>query len=52
MIGDKIEVYVIFCCDYGYNLFVGEDFFVNYDCVILDVVLIKIGKYCLLGFKV
>ena len=50
--GDKIEVHATFRCDYGYNLFVGEDFFANYDCVILDVAPIKIGKHCLLGPKV
>ncbi|MEO3667949.1 sugar O-acetyltransferase [Lactiplantibacillus plantarum] len=50
--GDKIEVHATFRCDYGYNLFVGEDFFANYDCVILDVAPIRIGKHCLLGPKV
>jgi maltose O-acetyltransferase len=50
--GEKVEVHATFRCDYGYNLYVGEDFFANYDCAILDVAPIHIGKHCLLGPKV
>lgn len=33
-----------FHCDYGYNIEVGENFFANYNLVILDVGKVKIGK--------
>ncbi|MFC6290912.1 sugar O-acetyltransferase [Levilactobacillus angrenensis] len=50
--GDAVEVHATFRCDYGYNISVGEDFFANYDCTILDVAPVTIGKHCLLGPKV
>src|SRR5699024_5220079 len=51
-VGEKCEVHPQFKCDYGYNIYVDEDFFANYDCVMLDVAPIRIGKHCLLGPKV
>jgi maltose O-acetyltransferase len=38
-----------FRCDYGYNISIGADTFVNYDCVMLDVVPIQIGSACQLA---
>lgn len=38
-----------FRCDYGYNIHVGTDFYANFDCVLLDVCPITIGRNCLLG---
>ena len=38
-----------FYCDYGFNIEVGENFFANYNCTILDVAKVKIGKNCLLA---
>ncbi|RSK29368.1 acetyltransferase [Bacillus sp. HMF5848] len=35
--------------DYGYNIYVGENFFVNFDCVILDVCEVRIGDNCMMG---
>ncbi len=32
-----------FRCDYGYNIEVGENFYANFGCVILDCNLVKIG---------
>lgn len=51
-VGDGCEVHAQFKCDYGYNIYVGDDFFANYDCVMLDVSPIRIGKHCLLGPRV
>ncbi|ADJ16267.1 sugar O-acetyltransferase [Halalkalicoccus jeotgali] len=36
-------------CDYGYNVHVGENFYANFDCVILDVRRVEFGTRCLLG---
>jgi maltose O-acetyltransferase len=38
-----------FRCDYGSNVHVGEDFYANFDCVILDVCRVEFGDDCLLG---
>lgn len=35
--------------DYGYNIFVGENFFANFDCVILDVCEVSFGDNCMLA---
>lgn len=35
--------------DYGYNTFVGENFFANYDCIILDCCEVRFGDNCMLG---
>lgn len=41
-----------FRCDYGSNISVGENFYANFDCVMLDVAKIKIGNNVLLGPRV
>ena len=33
-----------FFCDYGYNIRLGEDVFIRFNCVILDVVSVTIGS--------
>ncbi len=38
-----------FRCDYGYNIHIGDNFFANFDCVILDVCEVKIGENCFVG---
>jgi len=35
--------------DYGYNIHVGENFFANFDCILLDVCEIRFGDNCMLG---
>lgn len=35
--------------DYGYNTHVGENFYANFDCTILDVCEVRIGDHCMLG---
>lgn len=47
--GNKIKVETPFYCDYGINIEVGENFFANYGCIILDVNKVKIGKNCMLA---
>jgi maltose O-acetyltransferase len=38
-----------FHCDYGYNIRLGDDAFLNFNCVILDVVAIAIGAGTQIG---
>jgi len=42
--GKKKFVEPTFRCDYGRNITVGENFYMNFDCCIVDVCPIKIGK--------
>ena len=38
-----------FFCDYGYNIFTGKKVFFNFNCVLLDVMPIRIGTNVLFG---
>ncbi len=38
-----------FYCDYGYNIEVGDNFYANFGCVILDVNSVRIGRNALLA---
>jgi acetyltransferase-like isoleucine patch superfamily enzyme len=38
-----------FWCDYGSNIEIGDDFYANTGCVILDVAKVKIGSHCQFG---
>ncbi|WP_273320669.1 sugar O-acetyltransferase [Vallitalea guaymasensis] len=42
--GENVFIEQPFRCDYGKNIEVGENFFANYNCIMLDVGKIKIGK--------
>lgn len=47
--GENIFIEPNFRCDYGYNIEVGENFYANFDCVLLDVCKIEIGANCMLA---
>lgn len=42
-VGNNFSIGDGFKCDYGYNIFVGENFYANYNCVILDCAKVDIG---------
>lgn len=50
--GEHIHIEPPFHCDYGSNTYVGENFYANFDCIILDVAAVHIGKNCLLAPRV
>lgn len=50
--GEKVVLTQGFYCDYGKNIEVGENFYVNYGVCILDVCKVKIGKNCLIAPQV
>ena len=50
--GEHIYIEPPFRCDYGSNTYIGENFYANFDCIILDVAEVHIGKNCLLGPRV
>lgn len=47
--GDDLYVEPPFHCDYGCNIHVGDRFYANFDCVILDVCEVHIGDDCMLA---
>jgi maltose O-acetyltransferase len=47
--GKGVLIMQPFHCDYGWNIEVGDMFFANYNCVILDVAKVKIGHYVQFG---
>jgi maltose O-acetyltransferase len=46
---DKYFIEPPFRCDYGYNIEIGENFYSNYNLIILDCAPVKIGDNVLLG---
>ena len=51
-VGTGSEVRPRFICDYGYNIHVGNNFFANFDCILLDTCPITIGDNVLLAPRV
>ncbi len=47
--GENIYIEPIFRFDYGYNIHVGENFYANFECIILDVCEVRIGDNCMLA---
>ncbi len=41
--GNNITIEPNFWCDYGYNISVGENFYINHNCVILDAAKVEFG---------
>lgn len=50
--GDDLHVESSFNCDYGCNIHVGENFYANFNCVILDVAEVRIGNNCFIAPQV
>jgi len=48
-VGKKLVIEPPFRCDYGYNIHVGENFYANFNLVILDCAEVTIGKNALIG---
>jgi len=48
----RVHVEPSFRCDYGYNIHLGENFYSNFDLVVLDVCEVRIGKNCMIGPRV
>ena len=47
--GERCTVQPSFRCDYGYNIFLGDDVFINYDTVILDGAPVTVGNHVFIG---
>lgn len=51
-VGDNAVIEPTFRCDYGRNIHIGDNFFANFDCIILDVCPVTIGSDVLFGPRV
>lgn len=47
--GKDLYIEPPFYCDYGYNIKIGDNVFMNFNCTFLDVMLITIGDNVLIG---
>lgn len=50
--GEKLWIEIPFQCDFGYNIVVGENFYANYDCIIIDACRVEIGNNVFFGPRV
>ena len=48
-IGNNFHINQPFRCDYGCNIFVGDNFFANFNLTILDEACVTIGDHCFIG---
>src|SRR3989442_3071425 len=48
-VGADVVIRPPFFCDYGYNISLGDGVFLNFNCVILDVVEVSIGDRTQIG---
>lgn len=48
-VGEGVIIRPPFHCDYGFNITVGHGVFINFNCVILDVVQVVIGNFTQIG---
>ena len=48
-VGEDTDIRPPFYCDYGYNIRLGKGVFLNFNCVILDVVEVTIGEGTQIG---
>ncbi len=47
--GKKLHIEPPFFCDYGSQIFFGDNVFLNFNCIILDCARVEIGDDCQLG---
>ncbi len=47
--GDTVWMQPPFFCDYGSHIELGERVFFNFNCIVLDVCLVRIGSFSLFG---
>lgn len=50
--GENLHIEPAFRCDYGTNISIGENFYANYDCIIVDVCSVTIGDDVFWGPRV
>lgn len=51
-VGENCYIEPTFRCDYGYNITAGDNLYLNFDCIFLDIAPIQIGNNCFVGPRV
>lgn len=51
-VGEKAFIEPPFRCDYGCHITIGNNFYANFDCIIVDVAKVKIGNNVFFGPRV
>lgn len=51
-VGNKVYIEPNFRCEYGKNIFIGNNVYINFECIILDCAKITIGNDVLFGPRV
>ncbi|MCX4349769.1 MAG: sugar O-acetyltransferase [Alphaproteobacteria bacterium] len=51
-VGTNVNIHPSFRCDYGFPITIGNNFYANYDCIILDVCPVTIGDNVMFGPRV
>ena len=51
-VGTRVDIEPTFRCDYGSNIRVGDGFYANFDCIILDCNTVTIGRDVMLAPRV
>src|SRR5207302_5182929 len=47
--GESVWMQPPFFCDYGSNILLGERVFFNFNCIVLDVCVVRVGDFTLFG---
>lgn len=47
--GENVHIEPDFYCDYGYNIIIGDNFYANHNCVILDCAEVTFGDNVFIG---
>ena len=48
-VGTSVDIETPFQCDYGFNIFLGNNVYMNFDCKLLDICSITIGDNTFIG---
>ena len=51
-VGENCYIEPTFRCDYGYNISAGDNLYLNFDCIFLDIAPIQFGDNCFVGPRV
>lgn len=51
-IGEEVHFEPNFRCEFGFNITIGNHFYANFDCIMLDANIITIGDHVLIGPRV
>lgn len=47
--GNNVAIVPLFRFNFGFNIHIGDNFYSNFDCIIIDECEVRIGKNCMIG---